>query len=55
MRKVILVLLFMVVAFAALKAVESANYTVVKGDCLWNIAGTYYNDPWKWQAIWNAN
>lgn len=31
------------------------EYSVIEGDCLWNIAGREYNDPYKWQAIYNAN
>jgi nucleoid-associated protein YgaU len=25
------------------------------GDCLWNIAKWFYNDPWKWPVIYEAN
>lgn len=33
------------------------NYTVVKGDCLWKIAGksNIYNNPRLWPALWEAN
>jgi len=33
------------------------NYTVVKGDCLWNISGKeeIYADPIKWPRIYRAN
>ncbi|MCK4772920.1 MAG: LysM peptidoglycan-binding domain-containing protein [Candidatus Latescibacteria bacterium] len=33
------------------------TYTVVKGDCLWNIAKKdfIYNDPFKWPRIYEAN
>jgi LysM repeat protein len=31
------------------------KYTVVKGDCLWNIAKKYYNDGSKYTVIYNAN
>lgn len=34
---------------------ESVTYTVVKGDCLWNIAKKYYGTGAKWQAIYEAN
>lgn len=32
-------------------------YTVVKGDCLWNIAGRkeHYSNPFAWPKIYNAN
>jgi nucleoid-associated protein YgaU len=25
------------------------------GDCLWNIAGWFYRDPWKWTVLYEAN
>lgn len=33
------------------------NYTVVKGDCLWNIAKMkdHYSNPFAWPIIYNAN
>lgn len=31
------------------------NYTVVKGDCLWNIAKKFYGDGSKYTKIYNAN
>lgn len=31
------------------------KHTVVKGDCLWDIAGYYYNDPFLWPVIYKAN
>lgn len=39
----------------ATQAQQVATHTVVPGDCLWNLAKTYYNDPWEWRRIWNAN
>ena len=34
-----------------------ANYSVVRGDCLWNISGqeAIYADPIKWPRIYRAN
>ena len=32
-----------------------ANHTVVKGDCLWNIAKEYYGDASRWPEIYEAN
>jgi len=32
-------------------------YSVIRGDCLWRIAGKkdVYGDPWKWLRIWSYN
>ena len=37
--------------------IVTGNYTVVKGDCLWKIAGMkkHYGVPKLWPAIWEAN
>lgn len=34
---------------------ESQSYTVVKGDCLWNIAKKFYGSGSKYTVIYNAN
>lgn len=34
---------------------SNGKYTIVEGDCLWNIAKKYYNDGSQWTKIWDAN
>lgn len=34
---------------------SAKSYTVVKGDCLWNIAKHFYGDGSKYPTIYNAN
>lgn len=36
-------------------APSGGSYTVVKGDCLWNISKKYYGTGSKWQTIYQAN
>ncbi len=31
------------------------KHLVVKGDTLWDLSGKYYNDPFQWGRIYNAN
>ncbi len=34
---------------------ETLTYGVREGDTLWDIAGHFYEDPYQWNKIWEAN
>lgn len=46
-------------AMAAAEPAEGATqpfvHEVVRGDCLWNLAGTFYQNPFDWPRIYDAN
>jgi len=54
MKKFIFVI-FIILAVSIVLVAQYKKHTVVKGDCLWDIAGFYYNDPFLWPVIYEAN
>ena len=60
MRKSLVALLLVAVGGIAHAAVQLKDdhpeqYTVVKGDTLWDISGRFLREPWKWPELWHAN
>ncbi len=49
------IILAAAVVLAAGAASAATTHTVVAKDCLWNLAQTYYHNPFRWQAIHAAN
>lgn len=43
------------VARAVSKVSAITSYTIIAGDCLWNIAKRFYGSGAKWKVIYNAN
>jgi hypothetical protein len=60
-RKLIYLILVTMLAGVALaqdvsvRADHPDEYTVVRGDTLWDISARFLDQPWQWPAIWHAN
>ncbi|OOF09485.1 hypothetical protein BZG82_10725 [Salinivibrio sp. PR5] len=39
----------------AASSAESQRYVVERGDTLWDIAATFFDNPWQWPEVWYAN
>lgn len=38
-----------------LRADSPSEYTVVRGDTLWELSGRFLRSPWKWNDLWKQN
>ncbi|MCK5399725.1 LysM peptidoglycan-binding domain-containing protein, partial [bacterium] len=51
----LLLLLICSVGRADVLQLKDGVYIIKEGDCLWNISKKYYDNPYLWPKIWEAN
>ena len=54
-RSAWVVLALMLLIPGIVQAQQPAVHAVVDGETLWGLAQRYYNDPWRWPRIYEAN
>ena len=54
-RSAAMILAALILPVIALAQQAQGSHTVVDGDTLWDLAQQYYQDPFDWRLIWDAN
>lgn len=54
-RSAAAILAVLILPGLALAQAPERSHTVVDDDTLWDLAVRYYENPWEWRAIWEAN
>ena len=54
-RSAAMILAALILPEIALAQQAQGSHTVVDGDTLWDLAQQYYQDPFDWRLIWDAN
>ena len=54
-RSAVMIFAALILPEIALAQQAQGSHTVVDGDTLWDLAQQYYQDPFDWRRIWDAN